>query len=65
MSFIVAMTFETTRPPRAATSAADEVSWFACRAESAVCLTVPVSCSNDDAACCRFEAVCSVRTERS
>jgi hypothetical protein len=41
------------------------VSWFACRAESAVCLTVPVSCSNDDAACCRFEAVCSVRTERS
>ena len=37
----------------------------AVRAESAVCFTVPVSCSIDEAVCCRLLAVCSVRAERS
>jgi len=34
-------------------------------AASAVCLTLPVSCSIDDAVSCRLAAVCSVRTDRS
>ena len=65
ISSIVETTWATTAPPRSATAAADAASWLAWRAESADCLTVPVSCSIDEAACCRLAAVCSVRVLRS
>ncbi len=43
MSFMVLITSETTAPPRAATSPADDASWLACRDASAVCRTVFVN----------------------
>ncbi|EWS52943.1 hypothetical protein X551_04270 [Methylibium sp. T29] len=45
MSSIVDTTCDTTWPPLAAVAWADDASWLAVRADSAVCLTVPVSCS--------------------
>ncbi len=65
ISSIVETTCDTTEPPRCATSAAELASWLAVAAESAVCLTVPVSCIIDAAASCRLDAVCSVREDRS
>jgi len=65
MSPIVAMTSDTTLPPRAATLAAQAASSLACRADWAECVTVPESCSIDAAVCCRLLAVCSVRVLRS
>jgi len=65
ISPIVTTTPATTWPPRSATLLADAASWLAWRAESADCRTVPVSCSIDEAVCCRLEAVCSVRLLRS
>jgi hypothetical protein len=65
ISSIVETTCATTLPPRAATSLADEASWLAVRADSAVWLTVLVSWVIELAACCRLVAVCSVRTLRS
>jgi len=62
---IVPTTSPTTVPPRSATSAALPASWLAVRALSALCCTVPVSCASEDAACCRLDAVCSVRWLRS
>ncbi len=65
MSAIVETTCSTTSPPRAAAPDADDASSLALEAESAVCETVPVSSSIDAAVCWRFEAVCSVRADRS
>jgi len=65
ISSIVETTWLTTSPPLAAAPEAEEASWLAVRAESAVCFTVPVSCTSEDAASCRLDAVCSVRLERS
>jgi hypothetical protein len=65
ISSIVDSTCDTTSPPRVAISAAEAASWLACRAESALCRTVPVSCSIDAAVCCRLLAVDSVRRDRS
>jgi hypothetical protein len=61
----VVTTWDTTVPPRAATAAADVASWLAWRAESADWLTVLVSASIEAAVCCRLDAVCSVRADKS
>jgi len=58
-------TWPTTSPPRLATWAAVAASWLAWRAVSADWFTVPVSSSMLEAVCCKLEAVCSVRTDRS
>ena len=41
---------------------ADEASWLAVRAESAVWRTVPVNCSIELALCCTRLAACSILT---
>ncbi|MNU98995.1 hypothetical protein D3C71_891170 [compost metagenome] len=58
-------TWPTTSPPRAAAWAAVPASWLAWRAVSADWLTVAVSSSMLAAVSSRFEAVCSVRADRS
>ncbi len=65
ISSIVETTCDTTAPPRAATSAAEDASWFAWLAASADWRTVPVSCSIDEAVSCRLDAASSVRVDRS
>ena len=65
ISPIVVTTCPITEPPRCAVSAAELASWLAVSAASAVCRTVPVSCVSEAAACCRLDAVCSVRADRS
>src|SRR5437867_9924344 len=65
ISSIVATTCVTTWPLRCATAEADDASWFAWFAASALWRTVLVSCSIELAVCCRLLAACSVRTERS
>ena len=65
ISSMVDTTCVTTWPPREATDEAEEASWFAWLAASALWRTVPVSCSIELAVCCRLLAVCSVRAERS
>ena len=62
---MVLTTCDTTAPPRAATSAADEAKSLAWREASALCCTVLVSTSIDEAASSRLAAVCSVRWLRS
>jgi hypothetical protein len=65
ISAMLATTCETMCSPRCAAVAAPEANWLAWRAASALWRTVPVSSSIELAVCCRFEAVCSVRTDRS
>ncbi len=65
ISPMVCTTCATTAPPRTATSAALAASPLAWRDDSALCCTVPVSNSMDEAVCCRLAAVCSVRWLRS
>ena len=65
ISSIVDTTCVTTSPPRCATAEADDASWLAWLAASALWRTVPVSCAIELAVCCRLLAVCSVRAERS
>jgi hypothetical protein len=62
---IVVTTWVTTSPPLRATLAAELASWLAVLALSALWRTVPVSCSIELAVCCRLDAVCSVRLDRS
>ncbi len=65
MSSIVDTTCPTTTPPLPADSDAAAASRFACRALSALCFTVLVSCSIDAAVCCRLDACSSVRELKS
>ncbi|VWC52072.1 hypothetical protein BLA6863_08017 [Burkholderia lata] len=65
MSCIVDTTWPTTSPPCVAMSDAFTASWLACRAFSAFCRTVPVSCSMLDAVSCSDAACSSVRCDRS
>ncbi len=65
MAPIVSTTPATTCPPRVAVPAADEASWLAWRALSALCRTVLVSCSMAAAVCCSELACSSVREDRS
>ena len=62
---IVVTTWCTTSPPSLAIAEADAASWFACRAFSAFCFTVEVSCSMAEAVSSSEPACCSVREERS
>ncbi len=62
---MVPTTCATTAPPLTATCAADAASWLAWRALSALCLTVDVSSSIDDAVSSSAPACCSVRRDRS
>ena len=62
---MVFTTSPTTLPPRRATSAAVSASWLAWRAESALWVTLAVSCSMAEAVCSRLAAACSVRWLRS
>ena len=62
---MLATTWPTTSPPRAAAWAAVPASWLAWRAVSADWVTVAVSCSMLAAVSSRLEAVCSVRADRS
>src|SRR3989344_3371256 len=62
---MVVTTWDTTAPPRAATSAADEAKSLAWREDWALCCTVLVSSSMDEAVSSRLAAVCSVRWLRS
>jgi len=65
MSCMVLTTRPTTSPPRTATSVAAPASALAWRAVSALCCTVVLSCSIDEAVCCRLPAWRSVRWLRS
>ena len=65
MPFMVCTTWPTTSPPFTATPLAPSASWFACRALSAFCLTVALSCSSDAAVSSSADACCSVRSDRS
>ena len=62
---MVVTTCDTTAPPRAATSAAVEAKSLAWREAWALCCTVLVSTSIDEAVSSRLAAVCSVRWLRS
>ena len=61
----VVTTCDTTAPPRAATSAAVDAKSLAWREAWALCCTVLVSTSIDEAVSSRLAAVCSVRWLRS
>ncbi len=65
MACIVATTWPTTSPPRAATSAAPMASWLAWRALCAFSRTVEVSSSMEAAVSSRLAAWRSVRWDRS
>src|SRR5205814_293623 len=62
---IVATTLPTTSPPCVATVRAEAASCAASCAVSALLRTVLESCSIEEAVCCRLEACCSVRSDRS
>ncbi len=65
MPAMVSTTRPTTSPPLTAMSEALTASVLACRALSAFCFTMPVSCSMLDAVSSSDEACCSVRCDRS
>ncbi len=65
MSPIVSTTWPTSALPFRATAEASTDSVFACRALSAFCRTVTVSCSMVETVCCSEEACSSVREDRS
>ncbi len=65
MSPIVATTWPTSALPFWATAEASMDRVFACRALSAFCRTVAVSCSMVETVCCSEDACSSVREDRS